>query len=75
MFYTDKVYADPSNNGYVPSYVRWDAMAKYDINSNFDVQLNVQNLTDERYFSTTYFRHFAIPAQGRSAFVTLNFKY
>lgn len=74
-FYMDKVYSNPGNTGYVPSYVRWDAMAKYDINQNLDLQLNVQNLTDERYFSTTYFRHYAIVAPGRSAFLTLNFNY
>ncbi len=74
-FYMDKVYANPGNTAHVPSYVRWDAMAKYDINKNFDVQLNIQNLTDERYFSTTYFRHYAIVAPGRSGFLTLNLKY
>lgn len=74
-FYMDKVYADPGNNAHIPSYVRWDAMAQYMINKNFNVQLNIQNLTDERYFSSTYFRHYAIVAPGRSGFVTLNFKY
>lgn len=74
-FYVDKVYANPSNTAYVPSYVRWDAMAKYDFNENMDLQLNVQNLTDERYYSATYYRHYAVVAPGRSAFLTLNLKY
>ena len=74
-FYVDKVYADPANEAYIPSYVRWDAMAKYKIDKNMDVQLNIQNLTDERYFSATYFRHNAIVAPGRSGFLTLNLKY
>jgi catecholate siderophore receptor len=74
-FYTDKVYSDPSNNGYVPSYVRWDAMAKYDFSKNLDLQLNIQNLTDERYYSATYYRHYAVVAPGRSGFLTLNLKY
>jgi catecholate siderophore receptor len=74
-FYVDKIYADPANAGYIPSYVRWDAMAKYKINKHFDLQLNLQNLTDERYYSATYFRHNAIPAPGRLSFLTLNIKY
>lgn len=74
-FFMDKVYANPGNTGHIPSYVRWDAMAKYDINQNLDLQLNIQNLTDERYFSATYFRHYAVMAPGRSAFLTLNFNY
>lgn len=74
-FYMDKVFADPGNSGFIPSYVRWDAMAKYDLTKNLDLQLNLYNLTDERYFSSTYFRHYAIPAPGRSATLTLNFNY
>lgn len=74
-FYMDKVYSNPGNTGYVPSYVRWDAMAKYDINKNLDLQLNVQNLTNKRYFNSTYFRHYAVVAPARSAFLTLNFNY
>ncbi|MBX3628526.1 MAG: TonB-dependent siderophore receptor [Nitrosomonas sp.] len=75
LFYTGKVYADPSNNGYIPSYVRFDLMAKYNISQNFDVQVNIQNLTNTRYFNTTYFRHYAIPAPGRFAFVNLNYRF
>lgn len=73
-FYKGRVYSDPSNNGYMPAYVRFDLMAKYAINRNLDLQLNVQNLTDKRYFDTTYFRHYAIPAPGRFAFVNLILK-
>lgn len=74
-FYMSKIYANPANTAHVPSYVRWDAMASYKINENLDLQLNIQNLTDKRYFDTTYFRHYAIPAPGRVGFVTLNFKF
>lgn len=74
-FYMSKIYANPANTAHVPSYVRWDAMANYKINEKLDLQLNIQNLTDKRYFDTTYFRHYAIPAPGRVGFVTLNFKF
>lgn len=74
-FYMDKVYADPGNALYVPSYVRWDAMANYKIDDRISLQLNLQNLTDKRYFNQTYTRHFATVAPGRLAFVSLNFKF
>jgi catecholate siderophore receptor len=74
-FYMSRVYSDPSNNGHVPGWVRFDIMAKYNINQRLDLQLNVQNLTDRRYYNTTYFRHYAVPAAGRFAFMTLNFKF
>lgn len=74
-FYMDKIYTNPANTAYTPTYVRWDAMASYKINEQFDLQLNIQNLTDKRYFDTTYFRHYATPAAGRVGFLTLNFKF
>ena len=74
-FYVDKVYADPGNSLYVPSYVRWDGMASYKIDERVSIQLNLQNLTDKRYFNQTYTRHFATVAPGRLAFVSLNFKF
>ncbi|MCB5190519.1 TonB-dependent siderophore receptor [Methylobacillus arboreus] len=74
-FYVDRVHADPGNSLYVPSYVRWDAMANYKIDDRISLQLNLQNLTDKRYFNQTYTRHFATVAPGRLAFVSLNFKF
>jgi catecholate siderophore receptor len=71
----DKVYANAANTKYVPGYVRYDAMARYNVNDNVDLQLNVNNLTDERYFTKTYASHYAIEAEGRSAVLAINFKY
>ncbi|MDR0238510.1 TonB-dependent receptor domain-containing protein [Acinetobacter sp.] len=71
----DKVYGNTTNTKWVPGYVRYDAMAKYDVNKNVNVQLNVNNLSDVRYFSKAYASHFATEAEGRSAVVSLNFKY
>ncbi len=59
----------------IPGYVRFDATAGYEINDHFDVRVNVQNLTNKDYFSQAYSNHYAAIAPGRSAFVTLNFKY
>jgi len=71
----DKVYGNAANTKFVPGYVRYDAMAKYDVNKNVNVQLNVNNLSDTRYFTKAYSSHFATEAEGRSAVVSLNFKY
>ncbi|WP_137718800.1 TonB-dependent receptor [Methylobacillus flagellatus] len=74
-FYMDRVFANPGNTAYLPSYVRWDAMASYKLDKNLSLQLNVQNLTDERYFNATYTNHGALVAAGRLAFLSLNFNY
>ncbi|MFD1437050.1 TonB-dependent receptor [Acinetobacter terrae] len=71
----DKVYGNATNTKFVPGYVRYDAMARYNVNKNVDLQLNVNNLSDERYFTKAYSSHYATEAEGRSAVLSLNFKY
>ena len=45
------------NSPVLPSYVRVDASAYYDINSDMRLQLNVENLTDELYFPNAHSSH------------------
>ena len=71
----DKVYGDLANTKFVPGYVRYDAMARYNVNKNVDLQLNVNNLSDKRYFTKAYASHYATEAEGRSAVLSVNFKY
>ena len=71
----DKVYGNAANTKWVPGYVRYDAMARYNVNKNVDLQLNVNNLADTRYFTKAYASHYATEAEGRSAVLSLNFKY
>ena len=71
----DKVYGNATNTKFVPGYVRYDAMARYNVNKNVDLQLNVNNLTDKRYFTKAYSSHYATEAEGRSAVLSVNFKY
>jgi catecholate siderophore receptor len=71
----DKVYGDAANTKYVSGYVRYDAMARYNINKNVDLQLNVNNLSDKRYFTKAYASHYATEAEGRNAVLSINFKY
>ncbi|MEG0861658.1 MAG: TonB-dependent siderophore receptor [Pseudomonas sp.] len=74
-FYVDDVWGDLNNTVYVPSYVRYDAMASYKLTKNVDLQLNVQNLTDETYYDKAYSAHFANQAAGRTALLTTSFHF
>ena len=74
-FYADQVFGDAANTKWVASYVRYDAMARYNVNKNVDLQLNVNNLSDKRYFSKAYASHYATEADGRNAVLSVNFKY
>ncbi|KQV62238.1 MULTISPECIES: TonB-dependent siderophore receptor [unclassified Caulobacter] len=64
-----------ANKIYAPSYTRFDAFASWAVSDKVDLQLNVQNLTDERYIARTNGVHHADPAPGRQAILTFNVKY
>ena len=74
-FYVDDVFGDNNNSVYVPSYWRYDAMAAYQLTKNVDLQLNVQNLTDETYYDKAFTTHFANQAAGRTALLSTNFHF
>ncbi len=57
---------------WTPGYARFDAAATWRVNKTMDVQLNVQNLFDKKYYASAY-PIYATWAPGRSAMVTLNF--
>jgi len=59
----------------VPSYWRFDARAAYRFNRNYELSVNVQNLTNKTYFTQVYSSHYASIAPGRSAFATLSIHY
>jgi len=59
----------------IPGYWRFDATAAVDITENVALRINVQNLTNKRYYDRTYTTHFVSLAPGRSAFATLSLKY
>ena len=71
-FYVDEVFGNLDNTTKVDSYVRYDAMVSYEVNSNLDLQLNVQNLTDEVYYDKAYGTHFANQAAGRTVLLSTN---
>lgn len=57
----------------VPGYWTMDAMAKFDINQQWSVQLNVNNIFDKYYYEQLHPFH-VVPGVGRVALITLNFR-
>ncbi|WP_425916807.1 TonB-dependent receptor [Pseudomonas sp. GWSMS-1] len=70
-FYMDEVFGNAANSVVLDSYVRYDAMASYKLSKHVDLQLNVQNLTNEVYYDKAY-THFANQAAGRTALLSTN---
>ncbi|TVV70564.1 TonB-dependent receptor, partial [Sphingomonas solaris] len=59
----------------VPSYWRFDATASYKFTDAIDLRVNVQNLTDKRYYPQAFTTHYAAIAPGRTYYATLAFRY
>ncbi|MGF6590490.1 TonB-dependent receptor [Pseudomonas sp. 2835] len=74
-FYVDDVFGNVNNTVMVDSYWRYDAMASYKLTKNVDLQLNVQNLTNEVYYDKAYAAHYANQAAGRTALLTTSFHF
>ena len=74
-YHGSKRYADAANLISAPGYWRFDANAAYRISEHFDLRLNVQNIGDKRYILKLRNPHFAVPAAGRQALLTLTARY
>lgn len=57
LTYQDESFINNGNSAVLPSYVRLDAAAYYDVSDNLRVQVNVENLTDTLYFPHAHSTH------------------
>jgi catecholate siderophore receptor len=72
--YLGRRAADTNGLAYVPAYLTWDAMASFKVNRHFTLQVNALNLTDELYFTNSYYssptENHVIPGPGRTVLFT-----
>ena len=73
--YQSDRFADAANTRAIDSYWRLDAVANYKLTRRAAVQLNLQNLTDERYVLQAFTTHMVQLAPGRSARVSLTYAF
>ncbi|WP_343579533.1 TonB-dependent siderophore receptor [Acinetobacter sp.] len=73
--YRDQVFVNTTAPKFLPTYTIYNAMAKYDVNKNVNLQLNVNNIGDKRYFTSAHAAHYAFEGNGRNAVLAVNFKY
>lgn len=57
-----------------PGYWIVSAMAKYPLSENVDLQLNLTNLTNNQFYDQIHPSH-VVPGAGRTALLTLSYKY
>lgn len=53
--YISEIWGDTANTVRIPGYVLYDAMARYEIDEHWDLQVNATNLLDKEYVSTCYY--------------------
>ena len=68
-------YANDANTLELPSYTRYDAMARYEINKRLNLQLNVNNITDEEMHEASHVGLFAMVAPGRSYMLNATYRF
>lgn len=73
VFYSSDRPTTNANTLYIPSYVRVDLFANYRFDSKTELQLNVDNLTNQRYYLVSGFGLIA-PQPPLGVFVTLKRK-
>lgn len=72
VIYRSDIFASTSNTVTLPAYTRIDAALFYTINSNFKLQLNVENLTDKKYYAFANGDNNITPGSPRAYRVSLH---
>lgn len=75
LIYQDDSFINNSNTAELPSYTRIDAAAYYRVSERLQLQLNVENLTDELYFPNSHATHQATVGAPLNARLTANYRF
>jgi catecholate siderophore receptor len=70
-----KRFVDDANKLELPSHLVWDAMVRFDVNKQVDLQLNVNNIGNTRVYDASHVGLFANVGYGRSVTLNANFRY
>lgn len=73
--YVGKRFVDDANKLELPSHLVWDAMVRFDVNKQVDLQLNVNNIGNTRVYDASHVGLFANVGYGRSVTLNANFRY
>jgi catecholate siderophore receptor len=71
--YRSDVFIASDNAVTLPSFTRLDAAAFYAVNEQMRLQLNIENVLDEEYFSTAHSNNNIMPASPRALRLGANF--
>ncbi len=69
------IYANVDNLVTLPAFTRFDAAAYWTLSPSVQLQLNIENLGDKRYFASAHSNNNLSPGTPRSAWLTMNFHF
>jgi len=69
------IFANVDNRVTLPAFTRFDAAVYWTINPSMQLQLNVENLGNKRYFAAAHSNNNISPGAPRSAVVSLNYRF
>ncbi len=75
IVYRGSIYANVDNKVALPAFTRFDAAVYWTLNPMLQVQLNVENLADRRYFASAHSNNNISPGAPRSAWISLNYHF
>lgn len=75
VVYRGEIFANVDNAVTLPAFTRVDAALYWTLSPSLQVQLNVENLGNARYFASAHSNNNISPGAPRSAWVTVNFRY
>ena len=73
--YRGAIFANVDNAVTLPAFTRVDAAVYWTVSPSVQLQLNVENLGNTRYFASAHSNSNISPGAPRSAWVTVNFRY
>ncbi|SED41097.1 TonB-dependent siderophore receptor [Rhodobacter sp. 24-YEA-8] len=73
--FTDKRWLDAANTMILPSQWRFDAMVAYELTEATVLQVNINNLLDERLYDASHVGIFANRAPGRSVTAKIDYRF
>lgn len=75
VIHQDDQFASISNSVVLPAYTRFDAALFYSLNDQYEIQLNVENLTDKKYWFTAHSDNNITPGSPAAARLTLSARF
>jgi catecholate siderophore receptor len=75
LVHRDSIYSSNSNKVTLPAFTRVDAALYYALNAQYQLQLNVENLFDKKYYASANSDTNITPGSPRALQLTLNAKF